>query len=67
MSQPFPRGRYLASRITMLFKGRAPATGHLRPAAAASVKINITELIAEGLPHPPSWHNIGSSVTHSIY
>jgi hypothetical protein len=31
------------------------------------LKINITELMAELLPESPSWYNIGSSVTHSLY
>ena len=31
------------------------------------LKINVTELTAELLPDSPSWYNIGSSVTHSIY
>ncbi len=31
------------------------------------LKINITELMSEWLPDSPSWYNIGSSVTHSIY
>ena len=31
------------------------------------LKINVTELMAELLPDSPSWYNIGSSVTHSIY
>jgi hypothetical protein len=37
------------------------------PKAAVPLKINITELMAEWLPNSPSWYNIGSSVTHSIY
>jgi hypothetical protein len=31
------------------------------------LKPNITELMARLLPESPSWYNIGSSVTHSIY
>jgi hypothetical protein len=37
------------------------------PRAAVPLKINITELMAELLPDSPSWYNIGSSVSHSIY
>lgn len=31
------------------------------------LKINVAQLMAELLPDSPSWYNIGSSVTHSIY
>jgi hypothetical protein len=31
------------------------------------LKVNVTELMAELLPDSPSWYNIGSSVTHSVY
>jgi hypothetical protein len=31
------------------------------------LKINVTGLMAELLPDSPSWYNVGSSVTHSIY
>jgi len=31
------------------------------------LKINVSELMAELLPDSPSWYNIGSSVTHSLY
>lgn len=31
------------------------------------LKINISQLMAKWLPDSPSWYNIGSSVTHSIY
>jgi hypothetical protein len=37
------------------------------PKVAVPLKINITELMAELLPDSPSWYNIGSSVSHSIY
>lgn len=37
------------------------------PKVAVPLKINVTELMAELLPDSPSWYNIGSSVTHSIY
>jgi hypothetical protein len=31
------------------------------------LKINVSELMAEMLPDSPSWYNIGSSVSHSLY
>jgi hypothetical protein len=37
------------------------------PKVSVPLKINVTELMAEVLPDSPSWYNIGSSVTHSIY
>lgn len=37
------------------------------PKVAVPLKLNITELMAEMLPDSPSWYNVGSSVTHSIY
>jgi len=37
------------------------------PKASVPLKINITELMSEWLPDSPSWYNIGSSVTHSVY
>jgi hypothetical protein len=37
------------------------------PKVSVSLKINVTELMTELLPDSPSWYNIGSSVTHSIY
>src|SRR5205814_284544 len=37
------------------------------PKVSVPLKINVTELMAELLPDSPSWYNIGSSVTHSIY
>ena len=37
------------------------------PKVSVPQKINITELMAEWLPDAPSWYNVGSSVTHSIY
>jgi hypothetical protein len=37
------------------------------PKVAVPLKINITELMAELLPDSPSWYNIGSSVSHSLY
>jgi hypothetical protein len=37
------------------------------PRVSVPLKINITELMSEWLPDSPSWYNIGSSVTHSIY
>jgi hypothetical protein len=37
------------------------------PKTTVPLKINITDLMAELLPDSPSWYNIGSSVTHSIY
>ena len=37
------------------------------PKVSVPLKINVTELMAGLLPDSPSWYNIGSSVTHSIY
>lgn len=37
------------------------------PLVAVPLKINISELMAELLPDSPSWYNIGSSVSHSMY
>jgi hypothetical protein len=37
------------------------------PKVAVPLKINISELMAEFLPDSPSWYNIGSSVSHSMY
>jgi hypothetical protein len=37
------------------------------PKVSVPLKVNVTELMAELLPDSPSWYNIGSSVTHSIY
>jgi hypothetical protein len=37
------------------------------PNVSVPLKINVAELMAELLPDSPSWYNIGSSVTHSIY
>jgi hypothetical protein len=37
------------------------------PKVSVPIKINIAELMAKLLPDSPSWYNIGSSVTHSIY
>ena len=37
------------------------------PKVSVPLKINVAELMAELLPDSPSWYNIGSSVTHSIY
>jgi hypothetical protein len=37
------------------------------PKVSVVLKINVTELMAELLPDSPSWYNIGSSVTHSLY
>jgi hypothetical protein len=37
------------------------------PKVSAPLTINVTELMAELLPESPSWYNIGSSVTHSLY
>lgn len=49
-------------------KGTTKAQLELQsPNATVPLKINITELMAELLPDSPSWYNIGSSVTHSIY
>jgi hypothetical protein len=48
--------------------GNAKVRLELRsPKVSVPLKINITELMAELLPDSPSWYNIGSSVTHSIY
>jgi hypothetical protein len=37
------------------------------PTVSVSLRIKPTELMAELLPDSPSWYNIGSAVTHSIY
>jgi len=37
------------------------------PKISVPLKINVTELMANLLPDSPSWYNIGSSVTHSLY
>jgi hypothetical protein len=37
------------------------------PKISIPLAINVTELMAELLPDSPSWYNIGSSVTHSLY
>jgi hypothetical protein len=37
------------------------------PKVSVPLKVNVTKLMAELLPDSPSWYNIGSSVTHSIY
>lgn len=49
-------------------KGSAKVRLELQsPKVAVPLKINITELMADLLPDSPSWYNVGSSVTHSIY
>ena len=49
-------------------KGNAKVRLELQsPKVAVPLKINITELMAEMLPDYPSWYNIGSSVSHSVY
>ena len=49
-------------------KGNAAARLEMQSLrVAVNLKINVTELMAELLPDSPSWYNIGSSVTHSIY
>jgi len=49
-------------------KGNAKVRLELQsPKVSVPLKITITELMAELLPDSPSWYNIGSSVTHSIY
>jgi hypothetical protein len=37
------------------------------PRVAEPLKINVSELMAGMLPDSPSWYNIGSSVSHSMY
>lgn len=37
------------------------------PKVSVPLKINVTKLMAELLPESPSWYNIGSSVSHSVY
>jgi hypothetical protein len=37
------------------------------PKTSVPLKISVSELMAELLPDVPSWYNIGSSVTHSLY
>jgi hypothetical protein len=49
-------------------KGSAKVRLELQsPKVTVPLKINITELMAELVPDYPSWYNIGSSVSHSIY
>src|SRR5262249_19194681 len=49
-------------------KGNAHARLELQsPKVSVPLKINISQLMAEWLPDSPSWYNIGSSVTHSLY
>jgi hypothetical protein len=49
-------------------KGNAAARLELySPKVAVPRKINVTQLMSELLPDSPSWYNVGSSVTHSIY
>jgi hypothetical protein len=49
-------------------KGNLAARLELQsPKIAIPLKVNVTQLMAELLPDSPSWYNIGSSVTHSIY
>jgi hypothetical protein len=49
-------------------KGKTKARLELEsPKVSVPLKINVTELMAELLPESPSWYNIGSSVTHSLY
>jgi hypothetical protein len=37
------------------------------PGTSVPLKISVSELMAELLPDSPSWYNVGSSVTHSLY
>ncbi len=37
------------------------------PKVSVPLDVNVTELMAKLLPDSPSWYNIGSSVTHSLY
>jgi hypothetical protein len=37
------------------------------PEISVPLKINITEQMAQRLTDSPSWYNVGSSVTHSLY
>lgn len=49
-------------------KGNAKVRLELQsPRVTVPLKIDITRLTAEMLPESPSWYNIGSAVTHSIY
>ncbi len=47
--------------------GRTKARLELAPGVSVPLTINVSELMAELLPESPSWYNIGSSVTHSVY
>ena len=47
--------------------GRAKARLELVPGVSVSLKINVSDLMAELLPESPSWYNIGSSVAHSHF
>jgi hypothetical protein len=64
--------RRLIDGAGMAFGSSRKSTAKVRlelqsPKVSVPLKINITELMAELLPESPSWYNIGSSVTHSIY
>jgi hypothetical protein len=49
-------------------KGSAKARLEMHsPRVTVPLKINVSELIAGLLPDSPSWYNIGSSVSHSMY
>lgn len=37
------------------------------PTASVPLKVDVTALMVEWLPDSPSWYNVASSVTHSIY
>jgi hypothetical protein len=37
------------------------------PRESVPLKINVTQLMAESLHDHPSWYNVGSGVTHSLY
>ena len=48
--------------------GKTPIRLELEsPETSVPLKISVSELMAELLPDSPSWYNIGSSVTHSLY
>jgi hypothetical protein len=60
--------RELIDGAGMTLKKKGGAKVELQSAdVEAPLRINVSEYMAAWLPDSPSWYNIGSSVTHSIY
>lgn len=64
--------RELIDSAGMTFGASRKGNTHARlemqsPKVSVPLKINIGQLMAEWLSDSPSWYNIGSSVTHSLY